>query len=65
MSEEIVSVLGDRRVTMADRQRMPYTAATLTEITRFANPLPTNMPHRAGSDITVGGHHIPAGAYLS
>lgn len=54
-------MLGDNdRFTMAHKQRMPYTAACITEIQRIANVVPMNLQHRAGNDVTVGKHHIPA-----
>ncbi|KAF8370475.1 hypothetical protein PRIPAC_76904 [Pristionchus pacificus] len=57
---EIHSVIGkDGDVTMADRVKMPYTAAALTEIQRVANILPLNVMHRTVVDTEVCGHPVP------
>eukprot|EP00080_Pristionchus_pacificus_P021492 PDM81512.1 cytochrome P450 [Pristionchus pacificus] len=59
--EEVHSVLGrTREVTMADRARLPYTMAAITEVQRIANILPLNVMHRTLVDTEVGGHFIPA-----
>ena len=43
---EIHSVLDiDSEVTMADRQRLPYTCATLAEVQRCASIVPINILH--------------------
>jgi len=57
---EIHNVLGNTDVTMADRQRLPYTAATVTEIQRCANILPINLMHTTTQDVTIAGYRIPA-----
>jgi hypothetical protein len=43
---EILDALGlDMPVTLADRQRMPYTMATINEIQRRGNIVPVNLFH--------------------
>ncbi|GMR46445.1 hypothetical protein PMAYCL1PPCAC_16640, partial [Pristionchus mayeri] len=57
---EIHSVIGkDGEVTMADRQRLPYTSAAISELQRMANILPMNVVHRTVNDTKVYGHSIP------
>ncbi|GMS81677.1 hypothetical protein PENTCL1PPCAC_3852, partial [Pristionchus entomophagus] len=57
---EIHSVLGnDGEVTMAERARLPYTSAAVTELQRMANILPLNVIHRTVTDTKVDGHFIP------
>ncbi|GMR49525.1 hypothetical protein PMAYCL1PPCAC_19720, partial [Pristionchus mayeri] len=57
---EIHSVLGkDGEVTMAERQRLPYTSAAISELQRVANILPMNLVHCTVADTKVDGHSIP------
>ncbi|GMR38942.1 hypothetical protein PMAYCL1PPCAC_09137, partial [Pristionchus mayeri] len=57
---QIHSVLGkDGEVTMADRQRLPYTSAAISELQRVVNILPLNVIHRTLNDTKVDGHVIP------
>ena len=61
VAHEIDTAIGDRRVTVADRLRMPYTAATITEVQRCANIIPIWLQHATQSDVTIGGYLIPKG----
>lgn len=58
---EIAGVLPSRNdsPTMADRARLPYTCATITEIQRLANIVPINLMRRTTRPVTVGSHIIP------
>ena len=59
---EIDSVLAGRRVTMADKLHLPYTAATLLEVQRCGNIVPINLQHATKQDVTIAGRFIPAGS---
>lgn len=58
---EIDTVLAGRRVSMADKLRLPYTAATVLEVQRCGNIVPINLQHATKHDVTIAGRHIPAG----
>ncbi|WKX93241.1 hypothetical protein Q1695_010913 [Nippostrongylus brasiliensis] len=47
-------------VTLADRQRLPYTQATINEIQRIANILPINLLRTVSDDVDIDGYHFPA-----
>ena len=62
VAAEIDATLGaERRVTMADRLKMPYTLATIAEVQRLGNIVPLNLQHATKTDVTIGGQLIPAG----
>ncbi|XP_062871968.1 cytochrome P450 2B4-like isoform X2 [Trichomycterus rosablanca] len=58
--EEIIRVLGyDRTPTMDDRAKLPYTHATVHEILRFGNILPTSVTHETMQTTQLRGYTIP------
>ena len=57
---ELDSVLGDRQVTLKDRQHLPYLIATLNEILRYSSILPFLLPHATVTDTEIDGKHVPA-----
>ncbi|ERE77973.1 cytochrome P450 2C25-like protein [Cricetulus griseus] len=60
VQEEIDQVLGrDRSPCMQDRSRMPYTDATIHEVQRFIDLVPTNLPHAVTCDIKFRDYFIP------
>ncbi|RCN40005.1 unspecific monooxygenase [Ancylostoma caninum] len=60
MQEEFDREIGSTRlITMADKNRLPYTNAVINEIQRMANLLPMNLPHETMRDVRVGEWNLP------
>ncbi|CAH1266085.1 CYP2D6 [Branchiostoma lanceolatum] len=60
VQQEIDSVLGPNQVpSMEHRSQMPYTEATLSEITRMAATAPLAPFHSTSSDVFFRGYRIP------
>ncbi|MEJ1276410.1 cytochrome P450 2C26 isoform X2 [Cricetulus griseus] len=65
VQEEIDQVVGrDRSPSMQDRSRMPYTDATVHEVQRFIDLIPTNLPHAVTCDIKFRDFFIPKGTTI-
>ena len=65
VQEEIDQVLGNReKVTLEDRELLPYTEATLMEVARFSSVLPIAPPRKCQGEITVGKYKIPQGGLV-
>ncbi|TKR77612.1 hypothetical protein L596_018547 [Steinernema carpocapsae] len=62
--EEIRSVIGPRRVTTADRIKMPKIRAAIDEIQRIVNVLPWHIPHTVRETVVVRGYTIPVGTTI-
>ena len=63
--EELDRVIGrDATPTVADRTRLPYTFACLSEAMRYRTIGPLGLPHQASVDTEIGGYLIPAGAQV-
>lgn len=54
---EIEQVLGDKRPSVFDRSKLPYTEATMWEVLRIANVLPIFV-RTATCDTTVQGYAV-------
>ncbi|XP_073731688.1 cytochrome P450 2B4 [Misgurnus anguillicaudatus] len=64
--KEIVQVLGyDRRPSMDDRDKLPYTYATVHEIQRCANIVPLGVVHETTQPTKLRGYDIPKGTMIS
>ncbi|XP_069830374.1 uncharacterized protein [Dendropsophus ebraccatus] len=64
VQKEIEEVIGSAEPQLVHRQEMPYTDAVIHEIQRFANLVPTNVPHMTTQDVTMNGFFIPKGTHI-
>ena len=64
VQEEIRKATGDNElVTLADKDNIPYTEATLNEVWRFCNIVPFTGPRKVAGQLKVGNFEIPSGVY--
>ncbi|XP_028743086.2 cytochrome P450 2K6-like [Peromyscus leucopus] len=59
--DEIIKVVGSAQPRIEHRTQMPYTDAVVHEIQRFANILPTGLPHETTTDVVFKNYYIPKG----
>ncbi|KAL8173120.1 UNVERIFIED_CONTAM: hypothetical protein K2H54_040292 [Gekko kuhli] len=64
VQEEIAKVIGSAQPRIEHRAKLPYTDAVIHEVQRFANILPTSVPHATTADVTLGGYFIPKGTHI-
>ncbi|XP_050220827.1 cytochrome P450 98A2-like [Mercurialis annua] len=63
--EELDRVIGSKRVlTEADFSNLPYLQMVAKEGLRLHPPTPLMLPHRASSDVKLGGYDIPKGSIV-
>uniref|UniRef100_A0A8C9PF92 Uncharacterized protein n=1 Tax=Spermophilus dauricus TaxID=99837 RepID=A0A8C9PF92_SPEDA len=59
--DEIAKVVGLAQPRIAHRTQMPYTDAVIHEVQRFANILPTSLPHATTTNVKFKNYYIPKG----
>ncbi|XP_040204353.1 cytochrome P450 2K4-like isoform X2 [Rana temporaria] len=64
VQKEIEKVIGSGVPCLIHRKQMPYTDAVIHEIQRFANIVPTNVPHATTQDVIFKGFFIPKGTQV-
>ena len=64
VQQEIDSTLGGRLPSYSDRSQLPYTEATLMEISRRCTITPQAVPHSAISDAVFRGYKIPKDTFV-
>ncbi|XP_077345095.1 cytochrome P450 2K1-like [Lithobates pipiens] len=64
VQKEIEKVIGSGEPCPIHRKQMPYTDAVIHEIQRFANIVPTNVPHATTQDVTFKEFFIPKGTQV-
>ncbi|XP_014664715.1 PREDICTED: cytochrome P450 2C20-like [Priapulus caudatus] len=65
VQSEIDDVIGRGRLpTMADKNKMPFTEATIMEIQRLGDIVPLGIPHSTPEEVVFRGYTIPAHAHV-
>ncbi|XP_068089345.1 uncharacterized protein [Hyperolius riggenbachi] len=64
VQKEIERVIGSSQPQAIHRKNMPYTEAVISEIQRFGDIVPTNLPHCTTQDVHFRGHFIPKGTHV-
>uniref|UniRef100_A0A8C0KJJ9 Cytochrome P450 2K6-like n=1 Tax=Canis lupus dingo TaxID=286419 RepID=A0A8C0KJJ9_CANLU len=59
--DEITKVVGSAQPRITHRTQMPYTDAVIHEVQRFANILPTGLPHATTTNVMFKNYYIPKG----
>ncbi|KAJ0976121.1 hypothetical protein J5N97_018086 [Dioscorea zingiberensis] len=62
--EELDRVVGDRIMTEADFPNLPYLNCVVKEAFRLHPPTPLMLPHKASTDVKLGGYDIPKGSIV-
>ncbi|XP_060087006.1 cytochrome P450 2K6-like [Heteronotia binoei] len=64
VQEEIRKVIGSAPPRIEHRAKLPYTDAVIHEVQRFADIVPTSVPHGTTVDVTLGDYFIPKGTHI-
>lgn len=64
VQNEIEKVIGSSAPQTGHRKNLPYTDAVIHEIQRYANIVPTNLPHATTQDVNFRGYFLPKGTYV-
>ncbi|XP_075508857.1 cytochrome P450 98A2-like [Primulina tabacum] len=66
IQEELDRVVGtDRIMTELDIANLPYLQRTIKECFRMHPPTPLMLPHKASTNVKIGGYDVPKGATVS
>lgn len=66
VQEELDRVVGrDRLMTEADIPNLPYLQCVTKECYRLHPPTPLMLPHKANTNVKIGGYDVPKGATVS
>nr|QJS39421.1 p-coumarate-3-hydroxylase [Rehmannia glutinosa] len=66
VQEELDRVVGkDRVMTEADIPNLPYLQCVTKECFRMHPPTPLMLPHKANTNVKIGGYDVPKGATVS
>ncbi|KAL3819668.1 hypothetical protein ACJIZ3_005573 [Penstemon smallii] len=66
VQEELDRVIGNERImTEADIPNLPYLQCVIKECFRMHPPTPLMLPHKANTDVKLGGYDIPNGTTVS
>ena len=61
---ELNKVLQNKSLQMEDLQNLPYTHATISEVSRIRTVVPLGFPHYALEDIQIENFKIPKGSMI-
>jgi len=65
MQQELMSVVGAERLpTFADKDRLPYCNAVISECFRYKHFAPFGIPHATTRSTTLGGYRVPKNAQV-
>ncbi|XP_043190188.1 methyl farnesoate epoxidase-like [Amphibalanus amphitrite] len=64
VQQELDAALGGRLPSYSDRPRLPYTEATLMEVSRRCTITPQGVPHSTTCDTTLAGYTIPKDTFV-
>ncbi|XP_063917163.1 cytochrome P450 306a1-like [Zophobas morio] len=62
--QEVLDVLHEKTLEMSDVQKLPYTQAVLTEVSRIRTVIPLGFPHYASEDVHVDNFKIRKGTMI-
>ena len=57
--QELKQNIGNKRVKMSDKNKLPYTEAVIHEIQRRANIVPLALFHQTTTNVEIGPYSVP------